>query len=1530
MDPLALFDPVVRRWFAATFGAPTAVQRAAWPTIATGASTLVVAPTGSGKTLAAFLWCLNRLMFGPAPETPGCRVLYVSPLKALAVDVERNLQRPLAGLSAAAAAAGAACVVPAVTVRSGDTPAADRARYRRRPSDILITTPESLYLLLTSAARDTLRTVDTVIVDEIHALVPVKRGAHLALSLERLEARCTQPLQRIGLSATQRPVEEVARFLGGRADAAVRPSRRRARASSAAVATADANPADALRREFAESGEPVRIGYRPVTVIDTGRTRPLRLKVEMPVQPAAGRPAAGTPGSSDAARPSMWAAIHPRLIELIRGHRSTLIFVNSRRLAERLAGALNELAGETLVRSHHGSLAREQRLDVEARLKAGTLRALVATSSLELGIDMGAIDLVVQIEAPPSVASGLQRIGRSGHREGAVSDGVIVPKYRGDLVACAAVTAAMHEGAIEASHYPRNPLDVLAQQIVAMVAMDDWRVDELFVTVRRAAPFVRLGRRAFEGVLDMLSGRYASDAFAALRPRLTWHRGRGLVTARQGAKRLAVVNAGAIPDRGLYGVFLAGADRATARVGELDEEMVFESRVGDVFLLGASSWRIEQITHDRVLVSPAPGEPGRMPFWHGDRPGRPFEVGAAIGRLVRELDGVPPPVARERLVSRHDLQPDAADALLQYLREQRLATGVVPDDQTIVIERCRDDVGDWRVCVLSPFGSRIHTPWVMAAEARIRDATGLDVETMWGDDGFVVRFPDADEPPDAALMLPPAGAVTAIVTDVVGGSSLFAAHFREVAARCLLLPRHRPGQRTPLWQQRKRAADLLAVAAGFRTFPAVLETYRECLHDVFDLPALTDLLRRIERKTLRVAVVDAEKPSPFAASLLFNYVANYIYDGDTPLAERRAQTLSVDQAQLRELLGDAELRDLIDPDALQQLEAGLQHLSAERRFPHADALHDLLLRLGDLSRAEIAARAAAPEAAGAIEPLLADQRAIEVVVAGETRCIAVEDAARYRDAVGCRLPRGLPAALLEPVADPIGDLVARYARTHGPFTTADLAGRFGFAPADAAAQLSRLAERGHLLEGQFRPGRSGAEWCDADVLDRLRARSRARLRHEVAPVPPAALQRLTVAWHGLVVPRTMSAEGLLEVVEALQGLALPASIVEREILAARFDDYDPAVLDHLAASGAIVWVGVSPIGERDGRLALYLADRVASLLPPAPPAASLTGREAAIVEYLRERGASFFAPLHQAAGGGYPGETVAALWNLVWQGLVTNDSFHALRSWTQTKRPARSRSRTTPVPASRVGPPASEGRWSLVDSLRDAKRTPTTWTAALAQQLLARHGVLTREAIAAEGIPGGFTSVYDTLKAMEERGRVHRGYFVAGLGGLQFAQPAALDLLRARREEPEEPEIVCLAATDPANLYGSVITWPRLASGDAPDAAVGRGPIRNVGALVIIVDGAFAGYVARADRAIWIDLPDDEPRRTRVGRAVADQLMQIARGPSLEDEDAPRGMLIGEINGVPASDHPVAPFLEGAGFIKGAMGFQPRFARRQP
>src|SRR4051812_10519836 len=953
-DPLALFHPAVRAWFESVFDAPTRPQTLGWPAIARRESTLILAPTGSGKTLTAFLSCLDRLMFAPVPaKGQRCRVLYVSPLKALAVDVERNLRSPLAGIARVAAGRGDAHVAPAIAVRTGDTPAADRVRFLREPSDILITTPESLYLLLTSNSRESLRSVETVIVDEIHALVPTKRGVHLMLSLERLTTFTAGPLQRIGLSATQRPLDEVARFLGGAETVGGRPRKTPGRSR-----LTEPEAAREVADEFAAPRAAIR--YRPVTIVDAGQKKALALSVQVPVEDMARLTTADEipsgPLSVGNTRPSIWAAIHPRLLELIRNHRSTLIFVNSRRLAERLAGALNELAGETLVRSHHGSIAREQRTEVEDLLKAGSLRALVATSSLELGIDMGAIDMVVQIEAPPSVASGLQRIGRGGHHVNAISKGVIFPKFRGDLVACAAVARAMHDGDVEATRYPRNPLDIVAQQIVAMASMDTWDADELFAAIRQAAPFAELSRNVYDGVLDMLSGRYPSDEFAELRPRITWDRVAGTISGRENAKRVAVINGGTIPDRGLYGVFLVGAGPGAARVGELDEEMVFESRPGETFVLGASSWRIEEITHDRVLVSPAPGEPGKMPFWKGDRAGRPLEFGLAIGKLTRDLLRLPPAAGIERLTRDHDLDAMAAENLLQYLRDQMAATRAVPDASTILVERVRDDLGDWRICVLSPRGGRIHAPWAMAAAAKVREVRGIDVETLWGDDGFVVRFPDVDEPPDVDLLLPDPDDVQALVVRQLGATALFAAKFRENAARSLLLPRRRPGMRTPLWQQRKRSADLLAVASKFGSFPVLLETYRECLRDFFDMPALISTLTGIRSRTIRVVTADSDRPSPFAASLLFSYVASFLYDGGEPLAERRAQAIGVDQAQLRDLIGDVELRELLDADSMQALERELQRLDPRYRAKSLDGVHDMLLSLGALTADELASR----------------------------------------------------------------------------------------------------------------------------------------------------------------------------------------------------------------------------------------------------------------------------------------------------------------------------------------------------------------------------------------------------------------------------------------------------------------------------------------------------------------------------------------------------------------------------------------------
>ncbi len=1429
------FSPIARAWFESTFDAPTAAQEQGWEAISRGQHTLILAPTGSGKTLAAFLWALDRLAAG-AGGAPGsaakCRVLYVSPLKALTYDVERNLRAPLAGMALEAERQGVPPPVVRVATRTGDTSAADRRDIVRHPPDILITTPESLYLMLTSGAREALAGVEYLIVDEIHSVAGAKRGAHLALSLERLERLVTggggspgggspgggSP-QRIGLSATQRPLDEIARFLGGR------------------------DPATGERR--------------PVTVVDAGVRKPLDIEVIVPVEDMAelGRPVedgdvlTGPAAGDPEVRHSIWPAIHPVLLDLIRAHQSTLVFVNSRRLAERLANRLNELAAQELVRAHHGSVAREQRLEIEDALKAGKLPALVATSSLELGIDMGAIDLVVQVESPPSVASGLQRIGRAGHRVGEPSKGRVFPKFRGDLVEAAVVVSRMKAGLIEETRIPRNPLDVLAQQIVAMVAMEDGvTVDEVAAVVRGAEPFAECTRPVLEGVLDMLAGRYPSDEFSELRPRLVWDRVAGTLRPRAGARMLAVVSGGTIPDRGLFGVFTPEG----GRVGEVDEEFVYESRPGETFVLGASTWRIQDITRDRVVVTPAPGEPGKMPFWHGDSVGRPAELGRAIGQFLREVGSWPD----ERLADECSLDPLAVRNLRSYLAEEAAVTGgALPTDRQIVVERFRDELGDWRVCVLSPWGGRVHAPWALAVEATVRTRLGLEVQTMWSDEGLVVRLPEADEAPAIDSVLLDPEEVEELVVGELANSALFAARFRENAARALLLPRRRPGRRTPLWQQRQRAADLLGVASKHASFPILLETYRECLKDVFDLPALIGLMGEVRSRTVRVVSVDTLRPSPFAQSLAFAYVASFLYEGDAPLAERRAQALTLDRGLLAELLGSEELRELISPEALASLEADLQFLDEDRWAPDADAAHDLLRRLGDLTAVELRARSV-DDFSGR---LVAERRAVEVRVAGEARLIAAEDAGRYRDGLGVPPPPGLPEAFLAPVEDPLGSLMGRWAARHGPFVTAEVAARFGLPPAAVEVVLQRRADGGLLLRGAFKPAATAAEpgggaegggaereWCDPDVLRRLRQRSLAVLRREVEPTDAEALARFLPAWHG-VGGEARGVDRLVEAIAQVQGVAIPASVLEKDVLAARVADYAPRLLDELAAAGEVVWVGAGPLGRDDGKVMLFLRDEAAALRPPPSPrpAEEEHGR---IREILSRRGACFFADLR----GSDDRASLDALWDLVWAGEVTNDSFAALRAFTGTagrigsaagRRASARRGRPNLGSLAVLGPPTAQGRWSLVESDLPVQEVAAADRArALAGALLERHGVLTREAVRAEGHPGGFASVYPVLRALEEAGRARRGYFVAGLGGAQFALPGAVDRLRARPRGGNDatgplPPLL-LAATDPANPFGVALPWPV------------AGPKRVAGAYVVVQDGVASLYLERGGRGL--------------------------------------------------------------------------------
>ncbi|TKV58511.1 DEAD/DEAH box helicase [Nakamurella flava] len=1517
---LGRFDPLVAEWFTAAFAAPTAAQSGAWDAIGRGDHTLVVAPTGSGKTLAAFLSSINDLVVrngrpdGPPEAQRKCSVLYLSPLKALAVDVERNLRSPLIGIGATAARRGTSLPEITVAVRSGDTSAADRRVFARDGADILITTPESLFLLLTSRAREMLTGITTVIIDEIHAVAGTKRGAHMAVSLDRLDALLEEPAQRVGLSATVRPVEEIGRFL---------------------------------------------TGGRPVTVVQPPSTKVIDVDVVVPVPDMSqlGQPSGDLTGraAGEVPRTSIWPHVEERVVDLVEQHRSTIVFANSRRLAERLTARLNEIHAErlavaeqaddpdgewaddargrsdrggppaqlmaqagvsvgaapVLAKAHHGSVSREQRSVIEEELKTGKLPAVVATSSLELGIDMGAVDLVIQVEAPPSVASGLQRIGRAGHQVGAASHGVMFPKFRGDLVSAAVVSRRMQSGAIEEISVITNPLDIVAQQIVAICAMDPITVDELHELLRRSAPFAALGRGALESVLDMLSGRYPSEQFAELRPRITWDRVTGELAGRQGAQRLAVTSGGTIPDRGLYGVFLAGSEVAGGggrRVGELDEEMVYESRVGDVFALGSSSWRIVDITHDQVLVVPAPGLPGKLPFWKGDTLGRPAELGRAHGEFVRDVGTAPREEALAELRGA-GLDEFAAVNLVDYLTEQSSATGVLPDEKTIVIERFRDELGDWRVVIHSPYGAAVHAPWSLVIAARMRERYGVDVAAMHADDGIVLRLPDVEyggddgegsssgAPPDFAefLTLDPE-TVEAEVTAEIGGAAIFASRFRECAARALLLPRRQIGKRQPLWQQRQRASQLLEVASAYPSFPIVAEAVRECLSDVFDVPALVHLLTELRSRTVRVVEVTTSSPSPFASSLLFGYVAQFLYEGDSPLAERRAAALTVDPTLLAELLGRGDglsLRDLLDPQALADTEAELQRLAENRQARNADEIADLLRILGPLSTLEVDLRSTVDDVGAVLGELAAARRVVEVRVGGELRWADPTDAGVLRDALGTALPPGIAESFLDRVPDPLGRLLGRYARTHGPFLATEAATRFGLGVAVVTDALRRMVGTGRLAEGEFRPLGREPEFLDAEVLRLLRRRSLAALRAEVEPVEPQALARFLPAWNGIGVRRGSQAlrgvDGLVRAIEQLAGAQVPASALESLVLPARVRGYTPALLDELTASGEVLWTGHGSLPGEDGWVSLHLAETVALTLPLPPEdlIASLDAAAAAaaevpggpdtgaaeaergappksaddsawgwvhrsILDFLGGGGAHFFRPIVEAvvgrgvrdvrgsadgaADGGGPGpllgsaayptraggggtplvsdaEIADALWDLVFAGLITSDTLAPLRARLSGGRTTHKTQRAAPrarqrgasglsllaagrggraaaAPRRAVTPPSVAGRWSM---LPPAETDVTIRTAAAAEVLLDRHGIVTRGAVVAEGVPGGFAGVYRVLAALEETGRIRRGYFVEGLGAAQFAGAGAVDRVRTYaglpgREPGAEPD----------------------------------------------------------------------------------------------------------------------------------------------
>jgi ATP-dependent Lhr-like helicase len=1465
---LSAFTPAVRDWCTRAFEAPTDAQAQAWPAIARGEHVLISAPTGSGKTLAAFLWGIDRLVAEGVPDKPkaerGTRIVYVSPLKALAYDIEKNLVTPLRGIGAEID----------VAVRTGDTPQKERARMRRNPPDILITTPESLYLMLTSGAAETLTNVEAVIVDEIHAVAATKRGSHLALTLERLAAiqEGADP-QRIGLSATQRPLEEIGRYLGG------------------------------PRRE--------------VTVIDAGSTKELDLKIHVPVEsmvePDQGgeRPELEPVAGGEATRRSIWPAIYPEILRLVEEHTSTIVFVNSRRGAERLALRLNELAGEEtgddtppreIARAHHGSLAREERIVVEEMLKSGELPCLVATSSLELGIDMGAVDLVLQVESPKSVARGLQRVGRAGHSVGEASRGRIFPKFRADLLECAVITRLMRDGEIEETVIPRNALDVLAQQVVAIAAAageEPVEVDRIYELVTSTHSYSELSRELLENTLDMLDGRYPSAEFGELRARIVWDRTAGTVRARKGAGKLAITNAGTIPDRGLYAVVLPDG----RRVGELDEEMVYEARSGQTFMLGASTWRIEEIGRDRVVVTPAPGVPGALPFWRGDSVGRPKELGGKIGAFARQALEMDP----QELEDSYDLDELAAANLVGFLREQQEATRVIPSDQTIVVERFRDEIGDWRLCVLSPWGGRVHAAWALALSARLRDEYGLESDAIHSDEGIIVHLPDADEPPDGELVMLDPETLEEVIVAELGASALFGARFRENASRALLIPRAYPGRRTPLWQQRLKAQSLLEVARRYSEFPIILETYRECLRDVLDVPGLQELLRALHSREISLVEVETPTASPFASSLLFDYVATYMYEGDTPNAERRAAALSLDRDLLRELLGQDELRELIDAGALETVEEDLQHRSERTRAATSDALGDILRRVGDLTPTEAAERVLPGcDAELFLETLRRERRAVKVRVAGQERWIAADDAGLYRDALGVVPPGGLPDAFLGEVENPLERLLARYARTHGPFTTAQARERYG---ADPSSALAALEQDGSLVRGELRPGGSEREWCDVEVLRRLRRASLAVLRQEIEAVDRSRLAAFLPAWQGVDRHPKGGAgvDRLREALVPLQGLALPAETWERDVLPRRVGAWSPAWMDQLCASGELVWVGAGALGRNSGRVALYFRDDAAEIGPP--PA---KGREeppsGPVHEAIRERLAtapSFFTDLIAGLGDYSPEELQEGLWDLVWAGEATNDAFAPLRAPRLTlARAARARekARSRRFGRRRAGAQATvQGRWSLTAPLFAGAPEPATARRVQAELLLERYGVLTREQVLAEGRPGGFSALYQALCDLETLGVCRRGYFVEGLGGAQFALPGAVERLRSTPAQEEAVPLV-LAATDPAQPWGGVLKWPQR------EGQAGAGPRRVAGAYVVLCGADPVLYAERGGRGLLVLVDDDDPR---IGPAL-DALAEWVTGGAGRVK-----LALERVNGEPVVGSPWEPVLVEAGFRQG-------------
>ncbi|HMB05055.1 MAG TPA: DEAD/DEAH box helicase, partial [Isosphaeraceae bacterium] len=1328
-DGLDVLLPVVASWFRTTFGTPTPAQRLGWPEIAAGRNTLIFAPTGSGKTLAAFLACLDHLWRVPR-TTRGARILYISPLKALNQDICRNLQVPLVGILARARAEGVDLAPLTVALRSGDTSAADRQRLVRTPPDILITTPESLHLMLTSRAREILRAPSHVIVDEIHALAPNKRGVFLALLLERLEAFNPGGFVRVGLSATQQPLDEVARYLGG-------------------------------RRTVAGPRGSVPWEPRPVSIVDAGLRKQLDLEVTVPFDRAGPWPAG-----------SVWPAIEHRLLDLIRGHRSTIVFANNRRVVERLTAHLNERAGgegfgpAALVRSHHGSLSPAERRATEEALKRGELSAVVATASLELGIDMGAVDLVCQVESPGSVARGLQRVGRAGHLVGRISKGRLIAKTSGDLLEAAALCRRMVRGEVESLRVPTGCLDVLAQQVVACVAMDRWDVPALFDLVRGAYPYRDLTAPAFESVLKMVSGRFPTESFRDLRARVSWDRVHNRLHPLPGTAKLAVVGGGTIPDTGQYPVYLGDEG---PRLGELDEEFVLERRVGETFVLGTSTWRIEAIEPHRVLVARAEGEAAMMPFWRGEDSPRTAELGEAVGALVRELvDRRGDPGALDWLQAECRLDRAAARCLLDHIDRQVRIAGAAPDDRTVVIEAFRDPAGEVGLAVLTPFGGKLHQALKLALQARLRARLGISVACLHGDDGVLIRLPQqADEPPLDLLDGLTAGQAEDLIRDGLGQSALFGLRFRQNAGRALLMPRPDPAKRTPLWLQRLRAKDLLQVVRRFPDFPIVVETYRECLDDDLDLPRLRAFLGAIQAGSIRIVARRGAIPSPFASNLIFRFTSQYLYQWDEPRrADRPAGPSVVDEELLDPLLDPATHAHWLDPNAIGRVEGRLRGVGRPPRT--ADEMAETLRRLGDLAPSELAG-----PMLGFLADLDAQGRAVAITVPGTAepdRWIAAEEQPLYEAAFAPE-----PDGSAEEV------IVQRFLQTHALVGLDDLTARYPIGPARATELLERWSEAGQLVRLGPADGSDRPRWADRRNLDEVRRLSIALRRREGVAVPPEVFADF-VARRQHVHPATRcegrAAVGL--VLEQLQGFAAPAELWESDLLPRRLRDYRPDWLDETLAAGGWLWRAQGD-GRGEPRVALVPRD-FAGPWPAHEAEEPPSEAETRVLDHLARRGAGFATDLARETGL-EPSSVRAALVGLLKRGLVTNDRFDPLRPGAQAMAEALTAASATPPmrrpSLGRIRPsyrrPVSsrpEGRWSRLAAIEaDAEIAALAWAAAL----LERYGVLTRETAALDPWAPAWRDLVPWLARAELRGELRRGYFVEGLSGVQYALSEAAD-----------------------------------------------------------------------------------------------------------------------------------------------------------